>query len=162
MRKRDIVIIFSFGSNARKVFKITKNMYTRLQAMYRNFPRAPAVYDDIIASILKFNYEDIIHPLFHLCKLSLDTGFFAKYFELVNVIPLYKNNSFMLDNYRSVCLLCIVSMILKAICILYLLRILKITTVLINSLSNILWEQDYSWSHLGFRVNQCWLFLISI
>ena len=36
MRKRDIFIIFPFSYNARKAFKITKDIYTKLQKMYPN------------------------------------------------------------------------------------------------------------------------------
>ena len=36
VRKRDIFITFSFSNNARKAFKITKDIYTKLQKMYPN------------------------------------------------------------------------------------------------------------------------------
>ena len=36
MRKRDIFITFPYSSNARKAFKITKNIYTKMQTMYPN------------------------------------------------------------------------------------------------------------------------------
>ena len=35
-RKRDIFITFPYSSNARKALKITRNIYTKLQAMYPN------------------------------------------------------------------------------------------------------------------------------
>ena len=36
-RKRDIFITFPFSNNARKAFKIIKDLYTKLQKMYPNF-----------------------------------------------------------------------------------------------------------------------------
>ena len=36
VRKRDIFITFPFSNNARKAFKITKDIYTKLQKMYPN------------------------------------------------------------------------------------------------------------------------------
>ena len=36
LRKRNMFITFPNSSNARKAFKITKNIYTKLQAMYPN------------------------------------------------------------------------------------------------------------------------------
>ena len=35
-RKRNIFTTFAYSKNARKAFKITRNIYTKLQAMYPN------------------------------------------------------------------------------------------------------------------------------
>ena len=36
VRKRDILITFPFSNNARQAFKITKDIYKKLQKMYPN------------------------------------------------------------------------------------------------------------------------------
>ena len=62
MRKRDIFITFPFSNNARKAFKITKDIYAKLQKMYPNvfkgelmcsFKRNKNVGDYLVSAKLK-------------------------------------------------------------------------------------------------------------
>ena len=62
VRKRDIFIIFPFSNTTRKAFKITKDIYTKLQKMYPNvfkgelmcsFKRNKNLGDYIVSAKLK-------------------------------------------------------------------------------------------------------------
>ena len=68
----------------------------------------------------------ITEPLRYLSNLSLGESFFPTELKLTHVIPLYKSDdAFVLNNYRLVSLLYVISEILKRLCITDLCNLLK-------------------------------------
>ena len=72
--------------------------------------------DNISASVLKYVIDDIIHPLTHICTLSLSQGYFPDELKIAKIVPLYKcKDPSQFNNYRPISLLSIFSKILEKI-----------------------------------------------
>ena len=67
-------------------------------------------YDNITSKILKYTYENFMHPLLHILNLSLSEGVFPDELKVAKCIPLYKSgNKLLINNYRPVSILPIFS-----------------------------------------------------
>ena len=70
--------------------------------------------DDINPNIIISSYNQIVIPLFHICKMSLKQGLFPANLKIAKVIPLFKSEeSEFVDNYRPISILPAFSKILE-------------------------------------------------
>ena len=57
--------------------------------------------DDINPNIIISSYNELVIPLFHICKMSLKQGLFPEKLKIAKVIPLFKSEEpEFVDNYR--------------------------------------------------------------
>ena len=69
-----------------------------------------AGWDDITPQILKMIHHSVNLPLVYMTNLSLQQGIYPKELKIANVLPLFKAcDPCVFNNYRPVCLLCILS-----------------------------------------------------
>ena len=81
----------------------------------KSLKNSAAGYDEIIAASLK-HISFIIEPFKYKSNLSLSEGVFPTELKLANVIPLYKaDDAFVINNYRPVSLLCVISKIFEKV-----------------------------------------------
>ena len=75
-----------------------------------------AGFDDLNSMCLKISSQFLVKPLTHICNLSLSQGILPEQLKIANVIPLYKSDdSMLINNYRPVSILCVLSKIFEKI-----------------------------------------------
>ena len=72
--------------------------------------------DDINPNIIISSYNELVIPLFHICKMSLKQGLFPEKLKIAEVIPLFKSEEpEFVDNYRPISILPAFSKILERV-----------------------------------------------
>ena len=72
--------------------------------------------DDINPNIIISSYNELVIPLFHICKMSLKQGLFPEKLKIAKVIPLFKSEEpEFVDNYRPISILPAFSKILERV-----------------------------------------------
>ena len=73
-------------------------------------------FDEISPNVVKSSYEELVIPLFHICKLSLQSGCFPNQMKIAKVKPLFKTGEHeILSNYRPISILPTFSKLLERI-----------------------------------------------
>ena len=91
-------------------------------------------YDEINASLLKLVSPCIVEILVYLCNKSLHEGVFPQELKIANVVPLYKSDdASILNNYRPVSLLCVISRVFEKVMYNRLIDFLETFNILNNS-----------------------------
>ena len=73
-------------------------------------------YDDICVKPMVHTLVEIIHPIVHLCNLSLSQGCFPEELKIAEIIPLFKTGeTTYFNNYRPISLLPVFSKIFERI-----------------------------------------------
>ena len=93
-----------------------------------------AGWDDITPHMLKMIGNSINHPLVYMINLSLQQGIFPKELKIANVLPLFKaNDTSVLNNYRPVSLLCVLSKVYEKVMYNRLIRFLEYFNILFEN-----------------------------
>ena len=72
--------------------------------------------DDITPQIFKMIHHSVNHPLIYITNLSLQQGIFPKELKISNVLPLFKAcDPCVINNYRPVSQLCILSKVYEKV-----------------------------------------------
>ena len=99
-------LTFSFKQiNEKGILTIINNLST--QSSYG--------FDDISTILLKFIKAEICPPLTLIIKQSLNTGIFPDKLKIAEILPIYKNDNTLLDNYRPILLWVALSKVLERI-----------------------------------------------
>ena len=73
-------------------------------------------FDEINSNVIKSSYNELLVPLFHICKISLKTGCFPEKLKIAKITPLFKSGETdLLNNYRPISILPVFSKILEKI-----------------------------------------------
>ena len=106
---------FCKGNFAQSMFLKPVTSY-EIRAIILSLRSCAPGLDNISASVLKYVIDDIIHPLTHICTLSLSQGYFPDELKIAKIVPLYKcKDPCQFNNYRPISLLSIFSKILEKI-----------------------------------------------
>ena len=71
-------------------------------------------FDDINSNIIKKSFDELLIPLFHICKSSLLQGCFPNNMKIAKVTPLFKSGDVdKLCNYRPISILPVFSKLLE-------------------------------------------------
>ena len=72
--------------------------------------------DDINSNVIKTSYDELLIPLFHICKTSLLQGSFPNNMKIAKITPLYKSGDVdKLCNYHPISVLPVFSKLLERI-----------------------------------------------
>ena len=106
---------FCKGNFAQSMFLKPVTSY-EIRAIILSLRSCAPGLDNISASVLKYVIDDVIHPLTHICTLSLSQGYFTDELKIAKIVPLYKcKDPCQFNNYRPISLLSIFSKILEKI-----------------------------------------------
>ena len=73
-------------------------------------------FDEISSNVIRSSYDELVTPLFHICKLSLEYGCFPNKMKIANIKPLFKTGEHeLLSNYRPISILPAFSKLLERI-----------------------------------------------
>ena len=73
-------------------------------------------FDDINSNVIKTSYDELLIPLFHICKTSLLQGSFPNNMKIAKITPLYKSGDVdKLCNYRPISVLPVFPKLLERI-----------------------------------------------